>query len=71
MSQKKREFEKSFEKLKACADGLNDPEVKLDRAIELYKEGAEQYKVCREILEEAEQLIRIYDKETDQMTEMQ
>ena len=70
MSEKKIEFEKSFEKLQACAAGLNDPEVKLDRAIELYREGAEQYKVCREILDEAEQLIQMYDKETGELTEM-
>ncbi|MBR2779365.1 MAG: exodeoxyribonuclease VII small subunit [Firmicutes bacterium] len=70
MTAKKKDFEESFEKLRACAAGLNDPDVKLDRAIELYKEGAEQYNVCRAILEEAEQLIQLYDKETDELMEM-
>ncbi len=70
MSEKKREFEQSFEKLQACAAGLNDPDVRLDKAIELYKEGAEYYKVCREILEEAEQLVQMYDKETEELVKM-
>lgn len=71
MAEKKRDFESSFEKLRACAAALNDPDVKLEKAIDNYREGIEHYKVCSEILKEASELIAVYDKETDQLKEME
>lgn len=70
MSKEKKDFEKSFEKMKACAAALTDPDVKLEQAIEQYREGIEHYRICSGILEEAKQLIELYDRETDELTEI-
>ena len=39
--------------------------------IENYKEGRKYYDICSKILEEAKQLIEIYDRETDTLKEME
>lgn len=69
MAGKKKDFESSFASLKACAAAMSDPEISIEKAIENYKNGIEHYKACSDILKEAEQLIMIYDKETDQLRE--
>ncbi len=71
MAGKKKDFESSFASLKACAAALNDPDIRIEKAIENYKAGIEHYKVCSDILREAEQLIEVYDRETDRLKEMQ
>lgn len=46
-------------------------DVPLEQAVECYREGRKYYDMCSRILEDAEQLIQIYDKETDTVKEFQ
>lgn len=66
----KLDFETAYRKLSECAEALNSPEVSLSDAVEQYKKGLEYYKVCSSILDEAKQLIQVYDKETDTVKEL-
>ena len=64
-------FEEAFLRLEAAAKAVSDDKVSLEDAIEKYKEGREYYEICSRILDEAKQLIEIYDKETDTVKEME
>ena len=66
---KEMDFESAYRKLSQCAEELNDPGVSLNDAIARYKSGMEYYRICSSILEEARHLIRIYDKQNDQIRE--
>jgi exodeoxyribonuclease VII small subunit len=44
--------------------------VQLEDALESYKEGRKYYGICQKILQDAEQMIQIYDKEADSLKEM-
>lgn len=57
-------FEEAFEKLEAAARTISDEKVALEDAIQSYKEGKRYYEICSSILNEARQLIEIYDRET-------
>lgn len=59
------DFESAYKKLVRCAEELNDPNVSLNDAIASYKSGMEYYKICSDILEEAKQLIQVYDRQND------
>ena len=63
MSDKTISFEEAFEKLEAAAQKIMDGETSLEKAVESYREGRKYYEICSSILEEAKQLIQIYDKE--------
>lgn len=63
------DFESAFRKLSQCAEELNDPNVSLNDAIARYKSGLEYYRICNSILDEARQLIQIYDRQNDQIRE--
>lgn len=71
MAEKKEklDFESAYKKLSQCAHDLNDPGVSLNDAIEQYKAGLKYYKICSDILDEAKQLIQVYDKETGSVKE--
>ena len=71
MEKDKMKFEEAFLRLEAAAKAVSDDKVSLEDAIEKYKEGREYYEICSRILDEAKQLIEIYDKETDTVKEME
>jgi len=58
-----KEFEKSVERAKKILEELMDPEITLQRSVELYKEGMEQLKKAQKMLEEAKTQIQIIQKE--------
>ena len=66
----KMDFETAYRKLSECAESLNNSQVSLRDAVEQYKKGIEYYKICSGILDEAKQLIQVYDKETDSAEEI-
>ena len=68
---KEMDFESAYRKLSQCAEELNDPGVSLNDAIARYKSGMEYYRICSSILEEARQLIRIYDRSEEHTSELQ
>ncbi|MGI6205690.1 MAG: exodeoxyribonuclease VII small subunit [Anaerovoracaceae bacterium] len=68
--EEKMDFETAYKKLSECAESLSSPEVSLSDAVEQYKKGLEYYKICKGILDEAKQLIQVYDKETDSVKEI-
>ena len=65
MDEQKLSFEEAYKKLETAADNIMNEDVPLEQAMECYREGRRYYQICSRILEEAEQLIEIYDKETD------
>ncbi len=65
------DFESAYRKLSQCAGELNDPEVSLNDAIAKYREGLEYYRICSDILKEADQLIQMYDKQKDEIREIE
>ena len=71
MEKDKIKFEEAFMKLETAAKAVSDDSVSLEDAIENYKEGRKYYDICSKILEEAKQLIEIYDRDTDTLKEME
>ncbi len=67
---KEMDFESAYQELKKCAEELNNPEVSLNDAIGKYREGLEYYRICSDILNEADQLIQMYDKQKDEIREI-
>ena len=65
------DFESAYRKLSQCAEELNDPNVSLNDAIARYRSGLEYYRICYGILEEARQLIQVYDRQNDTVREEQ
>lgn len=55
--EKKMSFEKSAERLEHIVKQLETGEAPLDKALELYEEGARLVKACRKMLEDAEQIV--------------
>ncbi len=64
-------FEEAYEKLEQAANAIISDDVPLEKAIECYRDGRKYYDICSRILKDAEQLIQIYDKETDTVKEFQ
>lgn len=60
-------FEEAFAKLEAAAKTISDEKVSLQDAMQSYQEGKQYYEICSRILEEARQLIEIYDRETGEI----
>jgi exodeoxyribonuclease VII small subunit len=55
-------FEKNLERLDAIVRDLEDAELPLDRALQLYEEGMKLSEVCHNQLEEAEGRVEILMK---------
>ena len=55
-------FESSMARLEELAELIRDEETSLDEAIKCYEEGIKCYNVCSEILENARQIIEVYEK---------
>ncbi len=72
MSKEKEDmsFEEAYSLLKREADNIASDSVTLEAAMESYRRGREYYEICAGRLEEAKQLIQIYDKENDTLKEM-
>lgn len=70
-TQEKMTFEKAYEKLENAANAIISDDIPLEQAVECYREGRKYYDICSSILKNAEQLIQIYDKETDTVKEFQ
>lgn len=64
-------FEEAFSRLQSAAESISGDDVELEKAIESYKEGSRYYQICSKMLEEAEQLIQIFDKTTDSVKELE
>ena len=71
MEEKKEDlkFEEAFELLRREAEIISSDSVSLEEAMESYK-GKEYFEICSRKLQEAKQLIQIYDKENDTIKEM-
>jgi exodeoxyribonuclease VII small subunit len=70
MTEKKITFEEAYKKLDEAAKNIMSDGVQLEDALESYKEGRKYYGICQKILQDAEQMIQIYDKEADSLKEM-
>lgn len=46
-------FEEALEKLEAIVEQLSDPNITLEKSVELYEEGLKLSKICTETLEQA------------------
>lgn len=55
-------FEKNLERLDAIVRGLEDADLPLEKALELYEEGMQLSQVCHQQLEEAEGRVEILRK---------
>lgn len=54
MSEKERpSFEEALEKLETIVEKLSDPNITLEKSVELYEEGLKLSKFCSETLENA------------------
>ena len=54
MSENSLNFEKSLEELEKIVNTLENNDISLDKAIELFEKGMELSNTCRKILEKAE-----------------
>ena len=72
MTEKKEDlkFEEAFSLLKREAEKISSDIDSLEEAIESYKNGKVYYEICSKKLEEAKQLIQVYDRENDVIKEM-
>ena len=72
MEEKKEDlkFEEAVELLRREAAIISSDSVSLEEAMESYKKGKEYFEICSRKLQEAKQLIQIYDKENDTIKEM-
>ena len=64
MAKKKLQFEEAMSRLEEILAKLDNGEVKLAEAVDLYKNGMEMVKVCTERLEEAKGELQVYENGT-------
>jgi exodeoxyribonuclease VII small subunit len=57
-------FEKNLERLDAIVHELEDADLPLDKALQLYEEGMKLSEFCHKQLEEAEGRVEILSKKT-------
>lgn len=55
-----RPFEESMKRLEEIIAALEDPEIPLEEAMRLYKEGAQCSRFCREKLEKARHELEVW-----------
>ena len=67
MSENKMTFEEAFQSLEKTARDIMDSDVPLEKAIESYRDGIKYYGICSGILNEARQLIQLYDRQSDSL----
>ncbi|HZO99696.1 MAG TPA: exodeoxyribonuclease VII small subunit [Terriglobia bacterium] len=62
--EKAESFEKNLERLDAIVQQLEDTELPLEKALQLYEEGMKLSEVCHKQLEEAEGRVQILMKKS-------
>lgn len=62
--EKSESFEKNLERLDAIVQQLEDTELPLEKALQLYEEGMKLSEVCHKQLEEAEGRVQILTKKS-------
>lgn len=60
--EKRESFEKNLERLDAIVQQLDDAELPLEKALQLYEDGMKLSETCRKQLEEAESRVEILMK---------
>ncbi|HZK17749.1 MAG TPA: exodeoxyribonuclease VII small subunit [Clostridia bacterium] len=65
MGLKKKTFEQAFTRLEGLVRELENGQITLEQALDLYAEGVELIKHCREKLERAEQRMTILSKDIE------
>ncbi len=66
----KQTFEMSLKRLEAIVESLENGDVPLDKAIELYEEGIELSKFCSEKLKATELRLKKLSKDNDGQLEL-
>ena len=62
-NKKKVSFEEALQDLKNCAEKIKSKDLTLDESIACYEEGIKHYELCREILENTKQKIKVFGEE--------
>ncbi len=62
-------FDEAFSLLRGEAEKIGSDDISLEDAIESYRRGKAYYEFCRKKLDEAEQTIRIFDRESGELKE--
>jgi exodeoxyribonuclease VII small subunit len=60
-------FEESMKKLEEMSMQIKRNDITLQEAIKCYEEGVECYKECNKILQDAQQKIKIYGEDEEQI----
>jgi exodeoxyribonuclease VII small subunit len=60
-------FEESMKKLEEMSMQMKRNDITLQEAIKCYEEGVECYKECNKILQDAQQKIKIYGEDEEQI----
>ena len=63
-------FDEAFSLLRDEAEKIGSDEISLEDAIESYRRGKAYYEFCRKQLNEAEQTIRIFDRDSGELKTM-
>lgn len=63
------DFEKKINELKEITAALENPDVKMDEGVELYKKGVEVAKECYEMLSSVKGQVSIIKKDLDKFRE--
>ena len=63
MAKKNKSFEEALNDLKACAETIKKKDLTLDESIACYEEGVKHYELCKEILENTKQKIKVFGEE--------
>ena len=62
-------FEEALEKLNKIKEELENPDITLDKSLELYKESVEYTKICLDKLKDADGEILVIKNEIDKLIE--
>lgn len=66
---KTKSFEESLEKSREILDKLMDPEVTLEKSVELYEEGVKEIKSAQKMIEEAKIKVHTIDNNDKKATD--
>jgi exodeoxyribonuclease VII small subunit len=61
--EEKKDFEQNIDNAKVLLEKLNDPEIKLEDSIKIYKEGLAELESASKLLEEAKQVFETATKD--------
>ncbi len=65
VSESKKSFRVEIEKLEAIVESLEDEDVDLDKALDLFQEGVERLKTARQLLKNSELTVQRVLEEAD------